>query len=253
MSETGKASALLDEIGGCGPIDLPIALVVAHPDDEAIAAAGLMVRLRRLTLIHVTDGGSGGRGDASGHVRSAELTAALAAMLARPVKTSCYGLIDGSVVDRLPDLVHRLVADLAHCDIVLTHPYEGGHVDHDACAFAVWQACRVIAGAGGTTPERVEFTSYHRRRGSVRAGEFWPDARCPALRVDLAPDAVQRRVSAFACHRSQEMNLRFFPTNRETFRVAPEYDFASLPPPRLTLYGAAAEAVLSKSFRALLS
>ena len=252
MNAPGRGLALLDRIRGCGPIDLPVALVVAHPDDEAIAAAGLMARFRRLTLIHVTDGRAGGT-EAFGALRMAELEAALMAMAARPVRSACYKLPDGSVVHHLADLVRRLVDDLARCDVVLTHPYEGGHIDHDACAFAVWQACRAIADAGGTAPDRVEFASYHRRRGSVRAGEFWPDALCPPLRVDLAPEAVQRRVSAFACHGSQEGNLRYFSTIRETFRVAPDYDFSSAPPPGSTLYGPAVEALLIGSFRALLA
>ena len=239
---------------GCGPIDLSIALIVAHPDDEAIAAAGVMARLRNLTLIHVTDGGAGAGGtEAPGCTpRTAELAAALVAMAARPVKTSSYELTDGSVIRRLPDLIRRLVVDLADCDVVLTHPYEGGHIDHDACAFAVWKACRIIADTRGTWPDRAEFASYHSRRGSVRAGEFWPDALCSPLRVELAPDAVRRRVSAFACHQSQEGNLRYFSTIRESFRIAPDYDFLSPPPPRSTLYGPAVEALLLEHFKALL-
>jgi LmbE family N-acetylglucosaminyl deacetylase len=158
-------------------------------------------------------------------------------------------LPDGAVLDRLPDLVTRLTVDLAHTDVVLTHPFEGGHIDHDACAFAVWQACANLARTHGAAPDRVEFSGYHSRRGKVRAGEFWDDPLCPALRIDLASDAMARRIAAFACHRSQEQNLRYFYLNRESFRRAPDYDFTQPPPPKATLYGAESEARLMARIR----
>ncbi|HYZ20696.1 MAG TPA: PIG-L family deacetylase, partial [Rhodopila sp.] len=38
------------------PIDLPAAVVVAHPDDETIGVGPFLRLFRRLRLIHVTDG-----------------------------------------------------------------------------------------------------------------------------------------------------------------------------------------------------
>ena len=38
------------------PIGEPVAIVVAHPDDETIAAGASLPLLRTLTLVHVTDG-----------------------------------------------------------------------------------------------------------------------------------------------------------------------------------------------------
>ena len=40
---------------------------------------------------------------------------------------------------------------------VITHPYEGGHPDHDACAFAARAAVRHSANKA----KLMEFTSYH--------------------------------------------------------------------------------------------
>ena len=37
-------------------IDAPVALVVAHPDDETLGAGARMACLHNLTLIHLSDG-----------------------------------------------------------------------------------------------------------------------------------------------------------------------------------------------------
>ncbi len=241
-----KASALLSELRLCGPIMQRIALVVAHPDDDIIAAAGHLARFRRLTLIHVTVGAPGANSSSDvGRVRKAELVASLRAAAAQPERQLLYDLPDGAVVEHLPELVRRLTDDLAEIDVVLTHPFEGGHIDHDACAFAVSQACDALAKRGGAAPDRAEFSGYHNRRGKVRAGEFWHDPLCPAVRIDLAPDAAARRIAAFACHRSQEGNLRYFYLTKESFRLAPDYNFMEPPPPKATLYDAASGARLA--------
>ncbi len=248
-----KAAAFLAALGSSGPITQRVALVVAHPDDDIIAAAGQMARLRRLTLIHATAGAPGANSESEiGRVRKAELAASLRAAAAAPERQLLYDLPDGGVLDQIADLVGRLIVDLSEVDVVMTHPFEGGHVDHDACAFAVWRACQDLTRTRGAAPDRVEFSSYYSRRGKVRAGGFWEHPACPALRIDLAPDAMARRIAAFACHRSQEQNLRYFYLNRESFRLAPDYDFAEPPPPKATLYGPEAEAQLLGRIRALL-
>ncbi len=249
-----KASAFLSGLQARGPITQRIALVVAHPDDDVIAAAGHLARFRRLTLIHVTAGAPGANGDSDiGRVRKAELDASLKAAAAQPERRLLYDLPDGAVLHQMPDLVHRLTEDLADMDVVLTHPFEGGHIDHDACAFSVWQACGRLSRSHGAAPDRVEFSDYHSRRGKVRAGEFWEAFGCPALRIDLSPDAIARRIAAFACHRSQEQNLRYFYLTRESFRIAPDYDFEAPPPPQATLYGAEDQSRLIGRMREILS
>jgi len=55
-------------------------------------------------------------------------------------------------------------------ELVLEHPFEGGHPDHDTTAFAVHAACRLVAPE--RRPELVEFTSYHGRGGQIETGFF---------------------------------------------------------------------------------
>jgi N-acetylglucosamine malate deacetylase 2 len=249
---TTKAEGFLKVLDGVGPIRVPTVFVVAHPDDETIAAAGTMTRFTQLSLIHVTDGApqqpSPGSQDV-GAVRRAEVAAALQAALAFPIEHKWYGYMDGAVVGAVGSLVERLVEDLAGAEIVVTHPYEGGHIDHDVCAFAVHRACAEMTRRGQRSPAIIEFACYHSRRGIVRAGEFWPAAAHPVLTFELAQDALQRRSSAFACHRSQEGNLRFFTLARERFRAAPRYNFFAAPPPGTTLYDKAAEETFQRCVR----
>lgn len=238
---------LLSLLEGTGPIALPTALVAVHPDDECIAMAGVMARFTRLTLIHVTDGApdhpeiwdSFGSRDAMAQQRAEELTASLQAAQAHPVERAAYGLVDGEVLDGLDGLVDRLARDLGAIEAVVTHPYEGGHIDHDACALAVHLACARLREAGRRPPDRFEFAGYHARRGRVRSGEFWPDGACREVVVRLDAAGLRRRDAAFACHASQEGNLQFFFLDRELFREAPAYDFREPPPPGGTLYGEA--------------
>ena len=216
---------------------LSVALVVAHPDDESIALGGTFARIRRLTMIHATDGAPRSfqpsnrfatREDAL-RTRVAETDGALQAALANPVRRLRYEFTDGDVVDSLQPFIDRLAADLMFCDAVITHAFEGGHIDHDGCSLAVQYACVRLQRLVGWAPARLEFAGYYAQRGKVRAAQFSPRPDCEEIRLTLSPSARRRREMAFACHRSQEDNLRFFNVARECFRKAPLYDFSHKP------------------------
>lgn len=238
-----SAASFLAELAGQGPIRRPVALVVAHPDDETIAAGATLARFLDLTLIHITDGAPQDPAVARAHgfttreayaaARAAELTAALAAACARPVRSLAYGIPDGEVPSALPTLAARLAADLLPMAAVITHPYEGGHSDHDACAEAVQTAVARLAALTGRAPARLEFASYYRRGALLRPGRFWPDRSCPELVLHFAGPAAGRRAAALACFTSQAGNLRYFPAATERYRAAPDYDFSRPPPPAL--------------------
>jgi LmbE family N-acetylglucosaminyl deacetylase len=110
---------------------------------------------------------------------------------------------------------------------VVSHPYEGGHPDHDACAFAARAAITRLR-RRGTAPRLMEMTSYHRWRGTLRTGAFLPGRR-PAVQVELsaAERALKRRM--LDCFASQAEVLRPFGVARERFRPAPRYDFSRPP------------------------
>ncbi|TNC15792.1 PIG-L family deacetylase [Methylobacterium terricola] len=240
------------------PLDLAVAVVTAHPDDETVGLGGAMARLRNLTLVQLTDGaplepdvaaraGFPSR-QSYAAARRGELVDALAVLVeGRLARQVFYEIPDGRLADHLAVAVERLVEDLIHVDVVLTHPYEGGHFDHDAAAFAVQEACARLARHGAHAPTRLEFTSYHRLHGLLRTGRFLDDPAAPEIVVPLSAEAARRKEVAFACHRSQAGNLRMFGFGPERFRAAPTYDFAR-PPGGEAMYGMEVWRGLSRAF-----
>lgn len=239
MSDKEYNSEAMSTIASGLPIMARVALVVAHQDDECIAAAGIMHRLRALTLIHTTNGCSETyTGAAADHLRQhnpistrrrEEVDCALRASAPGITRRIEYTFPDGKLPNNLPELKTRLYRDLMAIDIVVTHPYEGGHCDHDATAQAVQSVCQRLLADTGRAPARLEFSSYFKFSGTVKTGDFLPNGNGVAVKIVLDDAAQRRKQAAFSCFKSQTDNLRFFSTRHESFRVAPIYDFLTAP------------------------
>jgi LmbE family N-acetylglucosaminyl deacetylase len=114
-------------------------------------------------------------------------------------------------------------------DMVITHPYEGGHSDHDATAFAVHLACGILRRDKVPAPVVFELTSYHNYSGSRRVFSFLPfiGTEERTIRLTEAETGVKRRMyEEFA---SQKQVLERFPIGIERFRPAPRYLFTKAP------------------------
>jgi len=217
------------------PVDVPVALIAAHPDDETIGAGASLHLFRRLLLVHVTDGAprrlqhTAATGFVSAvsyaEARRRELKTALDIGGADP-ELAILGAPDQEASLQLADLTAALACLLRQHDTtcVITHPYEGGHPDHDAAAFVTHRAA-----ARAHEPEILEMTSYHAEPdGGVATACFLPNG--PFATVIALSEAEQARKRAMLkCFVSQHLSLDQFGTGREPFRPAPRYDFTAPP------------------------
>lgn len=230
-------------------VEKRVAIVVAHPDDETLFCGSLLARLDDAVLIHVTDGAPDDMDDArrlgfetrEGYAaaRAAELDAALRALDYRGERRG-YGVRDKEAVRHLDAIVARLREDLAGAAVVVTHPYEGGHPDHDACALAVARAapCPV-----------VEFACYCEQDGERQFGRFWPGPAEQARAI--TPDEAAQIEAALRAHGTQASVFGQWRPTHERWRDAPVYDFAAAPPPDRALYDGFGWALTSDRWRAI--
>jgi N-acetylglucosamine malate deacetylase 2 len=208
-----------------------IAIVVAHPDDEVIAAGGQLHRWPNVAFIHVTNGSPPALDDARNagsatreeyaELRRAEFNRVLKHFKIPSTHALQLNFNDQETAFRLDELTNRLSSAIKSLapDAVITHAYEGGHPDHDATCLAVHQL--------DFTPI-FEFAGYHNASDWLVTGEFLP-AFTDTVARDLTPAEQRQKEMLFSFYKSQRNTLALFKTDHESFRVAPHYDFTEAP------------------------
>lgn len=216
-----------------------LVVVAAHPDDEVIGASSVLHGCVGVTVVHVTDGSPRALDDARAagyesreeyaRARRDERDRALALAGIDAAHVHDLAVADQDATRQLVRITHRLEALLAQLapDAVMTHPYEGGHPDHDATAFAVHAALDRLAASGRPRPALLEMTSYHLGAAGLESGTFV--GADPGVAVLLDEEACRRKRAMFACHATQRRVLADFRADAERFRRAPRYEFRELP------------------------
>jgi LmbE family N-acetylglucosaminyl deacetylase len=261
----GAAAALIAVLvarEGESPGPLPRTMVVgAHPDDETAFAGFRLPRLAAAHFVCVTDGSprdgldaarNGLSPQAYAEARRRELEEVLGLCGVAPARIQCLGHTDQEAALHLVAIARSLAALFARhaSEAVLTHPYEGGHPDHDATAFAVHAAAALLRSQGGQAPEIVEMACYHAGGEGTRAGSFLGDASAEAV-VHLTPEEQQRKRALLDRFVTQRHTLPYLPVAVERYRRAPPYDFRQPPHAGPLNYERHAWGMTGERFRAL--
>src|SRR5205085_8052842 len=135
--------------------------------------------------------------------------------------------------------------------VVITHPYEGGHPDHDSTALAVHAACGLLLRENLPAPRVMEMTSYHNRNGAMAYAEFLGPNNGEVRTLALSTEERAFKQRLFECYATQRETLRWFPIELERFRPAPCYDFTQPPHPGQLYYEQFHWGIRGKNWRAL--
>lgn len=226
-----------------------VVAVFAHPDDETIALGGRIARLQDAHFVHVTDGAPLDGHDSRSHglasvqdyrrVRRDELQAMFDTAGLSHVSREALDIPDQQASRHMAELSAKLSETFRKRDpeVVFTHPYEGGHPDHDAAAFAVHMAADLLERAGDTRPLIVEAPFYHAGPSGIETGKFLKSpAPQPLMAYRLTEDERGRKDALLACFGTQTETLRYFDLQYERYRVAPQYNFLRPPHPGSAFY-----------------
>ena len=227
----------------CRPRQRPLRGVIlsAHPDDEVIGVAATMMRLDDIFLMYLTDGAPFDQAlwpshvarsrSAYARIRRNEGLAAAEIAGVMPERVMFLGAVDQEAIWEVVPRASYFSALLRIIspDIVITHPYEGGHPDHEAAALVARLALRILQQVYKFRTHLLEMTSYHARDASLVTGEFLPTDRREDLAVDLSAEEVRLKRRMFDAHHSQARVLRDFSVGFERLRYAPDYNFTEPP------------------------
>jgi LmbE family N-acetylglucosaminyl deacetylase len=224
-------------------------VIVAHPDDEAIGLGTRLHRFRKLrAVIHVTDGAPRTGPDATNAgvrsyqqyaaLRRREVERAISESGSHAAKLMCLWFPDQQAAYRIALLTLRLASIFRRFrpSVVFTHPYEGGHPDHDATCAAVHLAASLLRKQGRQSPEILEFASYHAGLVRWKTDCFLGGDRRAIEFHELSAHERNAKQRLFDCYRSQAGILSAFPIRNEPVRRSPRYRFHMAPHSGKLLY-----------------
>ncbi|HEX3019492.1 MAG TPA: PIG-L family deacetylase [Chitinispirillaceae bacterium] len=234
----------------CTASSMPsVMLFCAHPDDEVLGSASLLCYLRdKLKIVTITDGAPKKMDDAiaagffsrEAYSKARYQEQSNAMFSAGITESQCYhlGFTDQQSSFHMGAICHKILEliQINRPDIVLTHPFEGGHPDHDTTAFAVWAAVTLMKKRNENVPEIIEYACYNGNGSSEPVYfQFIPFPEIPVWSVELDQNQVENKRKLMKYYVSQWKTLSSFPVSVERYRKMPAYNFKK-PPHHGVLY-----------------
>jgi LmbE family N-acetylglucosaminyl deacetylase len=212
--------------------------IMAHPDDEAIACGALLQVVREPYVVIATDGAPadpyfwrefGSRANYA-EIREDETLAGLAALgitevlFLRSRQRYPHEFAD----QRLYTVLERAYEELrAHAEqvkpqAIFTLAYEGGHPDHDCCAYLGARLARALGVPAFDAP------LYNRAPGTLQYQQ-WPQTADEDVEFEVDERLMERKRKMMAEYPSQAHVVAQFNPLVERIRRQPEYDFTRPP------------------------
>lgn len=209
-------------------------IFVAHPDDEMLACGGLLQRMGSSLVVFATNGAPRHHGferrfgtlQRYSDTRFQEAAAAIAQVsncsFQRLTKPDGTYFVDQQLFRDLKQALGSLchIARSFSPDALVSHAYEGGHIDHDACSFLTMHAAAALC------LRRFEFPLYSRNPLGPLVLQQFSDEGCAPLEWQLSEAELSSKRKMLACYASQPGLASAFPIERERIRLATRTDFS---------------------------
>ena len=220
-------------------------VLVAHQDDETIGCGALLQRIRDPLVVFATDGaprdqkfwhGLGTRFEYVQERKNEALQVLQIAGVQDCEFLADYGpdvFVDQELFRRLREALDVLarIVQAARPKVLLTHAYEGGHPDHDACSFI---GC-VLGRQFGL--QVWEMPLYYRLQEPKGIQQFLQEGKGEIV---LEPTPAEREIKDLMVRSyvSQTEIFLEFPERTERFRPQLDYDYSRPPHEGLLNYEA---------------